>query len=69
MQGGLSARGVLSAPPAGRPFYSQRIRALPQVRPPPNTGRQIRSCGLMLPSRTASSRAIAQESYDMLPYL
>lgn len=45
------------------------IRALPQVSPPPKTGRQIRSSGWILPSRTASSNVIAQEAEEMLPYL
>ncbi len=45
------------------------MRALPQVRPPPKTGRQTRSFCLMLPSLTASSRAMAQEAEEMLPYL
>jgi len=46
-----------------------RNSALPQVKPPPKTGRQTRSSILMLPSRTASSKAIAQEAEDILPYL
>ena len=47
----------------------QRMRALPQVKPPPNTGRQTRLPSLILPSRTASSRAMAQDAEEILPYL
>jgi hypothetical protein len=50
------------------PVNYQRIRALPQVSPPPKTGKHIKSSGWMLPSRTASSSAMAQEAEEILPY-
>ena len=45
------------------------MRALPQVNPPPNTGMHTRSPSLTLPSLTASSREMAQDAEEMLPYL
>ena len=40
-----------------------------QVNPPPKTGMQTRSPGFTLLSRIASSRAIAHDAEEMLPYL
>src|SRR4030042_4773520 len=55
--------------PRTRTRYYHFISTLPHVRPPPNTGMQIISPFLMLPSLTASSRALAQDAEDELPYL
>jgi len=44
-------------------------KALAQVRPPPKAVRTIRSPFLIDPSRTASSKAMAAEAEEMLPYL
>ena len=44
------------------------ISALPQVSPPPKTGRQIKSPFLILPTSTASAREIAHEAEEILPY-
>ncbi len=73
--------GDSSAPAAGRPVSGSTsskkrpqtdahlTRALPQVNPPPKTGRHTRSPSLMLPSRTASSKAMAQDAEEIFPYL
>lgn len=55
--------------PTMMPASYHRIRALPQVSPPPKTGRQIRCPSWMLPSLTASSNAMAQDAEEMFPYL
>jgi hypothetical protein len=44
------------------------MSALPHVNPPPKTGRQIKSFFFMLWSLTASSREIAHDADDILPY-
>ena len=60
---------VRSTTDLAAPECYHRMRALPQVRPPPKTGRQTISSFFMLPSRTASSRAIAHDAEEMFPYL
>src|SRR6185436_12440417 len=49
-----------------RSYHS--MTAAPQVRPAPKTIRRIRSPALTVPDSTASSRAIATEAAEVLPY-
>lgn len=45
------------------------IRALPQVKPPPKAVKMTLSPRFIEPERTASSKAMAVEADDELPYL
>jgi hypothetical protein len=45
-----------------------RMRALPQVNPPPKAVKRTRSPGLTVPSRTASSRAMGTVAEEIFPY-
>jgi len=68
----LEAEGMkrcASSPGTGKKTTYHLTRALPQVKPPPKTGRQTRWPSWMLPSLTASSKAMAQEAEEMFPYL
>jgi hypothetical protein len=44
------------------------MRALPHVNPPPKAVRRTRSPGWMVPSRTASSRAMGTVAEEIFPY-
>ena len=49
-------------------YFHHLIKLLPQVRPPPNAVRTIRSPFWIDPFRTASSKAIGTVADEMLPY-
>jgi len=64
-----STAGSAKKRPAALARRYHLIRLLPQVSPPPNAVRQTSLPDLIVPSLTASSRAMGTVADDMFPYL